>query len=96
MSINVFLSPGNIDEKGGSSVFKILYGEQAKYFEREIHPKLKHTDKFTVSMVNDGELASSIILDFFMNKNELTLKDCSIKVCPMQECSPVFTLLQYK
>ena len=45
---------GDIDEKGGSSVFKTLYGEQAKFFEREAAPKIKHTDKFTVSMVNDG------------------------------------------
>ena len=36
-------------------MFKILYGDQAKFFEREAAPKLKHTEKFTVSMVNDGK-----------------------------------------
>ena len=46
---------GDIDQKGGCSVFKVLYGEQAKLFEKEDVPKLKHNQKLTVSMVNDGK-----------------------------------------
>ena len=47
---------GDIDQKGGSSIFKVLYGDQAKLFEKEQVPKLKHNKKFTVSMVNDGKI----------------------------------------
>ena len=46
---------GDIDDKGGSSIFRLVYGEQAKFFERETVPKLKHTNRLTVSMVNDGK-----------------------------------------
>ena len=46
---------GDIDQKGGSSVFKVLYGDQAKLFEKEDVPKVKHDKKFSVSMVNDGK-----------------------------------------
>ena len=46
---------GDIDQKGGSSVFQVLYGEQAKLFEKEDVPKVKHSKKLTVSMVNDGK-----------------------------------------
>ena len=31
-----------------------LYGEQAKYFEMEAKPRIKHKKKGTVSMVNNG------------------------------------------
>jgi len=40
---------------GGHSVYKVLYGEQAKYFPDEILPKLKHKKKGTVSMANAGK-----------------------------------------
>ncbi len=33
---------------------RILYGEQAKYFEMETKPRIKHKKKGTVSMVNNG------------------------------------------
>ena len=49
------LVSGDIDQKGGSSIFKVMYGEQAKLFEKEDVPKIKHTQKLTVSMVNDGK-----------------------------------------
>jgi len=40
--------------KGGESIYGILYGEQAKYFEDEVFPFLKHTKKGVVSMANKG------------------------------------------
>ncbi|XP_060573670.1 peptidyl-prolyl cis-trans isomerase-like 4 isoform X2 [Ruditapes philippinarum] len=38
----------------GESVYGIVYGEQAKYFDMEITPRLKHRKVGTVSMVNNG------------------------------------------
>lgn len=35
--------------------FRQLYGEQARFFEMESLPKLKHTRIGTVSMVNNGD-----------------------------------------
>ena len=40
--------------RGGSSVFEKLYGEQARYFEGEIKPRIKHIKRGTLSMVNNG------------------------------------------
>lgn len=40
--------------RGGESIFSVLYGEQAKYFDSELKPRLKHEKLGTVSMVNDG------------------------------------------
>ncbi|XP_072022617.1 peptidyl-prolyl cis-trans isomerase-like 4 [Amphiura filiformis] len=40
--------------KGGASIFSKLYGDQAKYFEMETSPRIKHTKKGAVSMVNNG------------------------------------------
>ncbi|KAK3735819.1 hypothetical protein QZH41_019920 [Actinostola sp. cb2023] len=41
--------------KGGESIFRCLYGEQAKLFEAETKPRIKHMNKGTVSMVNNGD-----------------------------------------
>ncbi|EDO44008.1 predicted protein [Nematostella vectensis] len=41
--------------KGGESVFRVLYGDQAKFFNAEAKPQLKHKNKGTVSMVNNGD-----------------------------------------
>ncbi|XP_003739155.1 peptidyl-prolyl cis-trans isomerase-like 4, partial [Galendromus occidentalis] len=41
--------------RGGSSMFSHLYGEQARYFEAESQPRLKHLKLGTLSMVNNGE-----------------------------------------
>ncbi|XP_041462918.1 peptidyl-prolyl cis-trans isomerase-like 4 isoform X2 [Lytechinus variegatus] len=41
--------------KGGASIFSKLYGDQAKYFEMENNPRIKHKKKGAVSMVNNGE-----------------------------------------
>lgn len=40
--------------RGGESVYAKLYGEQAKYFEAETKPRLRHTKLGTLSMVNNG------------------------------------------
>jgi len=39
---------------GGSSIYGELYGEQARFFEDEIHRKLRHEQPGCVSMANTG------------------------------------------
>lgn len=41
--------------RGGTSIAGVLYGEQARFFEREIRPHMKHTRRGTVSMVTSGK-----------------------------------------
>ncbi|CAH9073647.1 unnamed protein product [Cuscuta epithymum] len=40
---------------GGDSVYKFLYGEQARFFGDEIHLDLKHSKKGTIAMASAGE-----------------------------------------
>lgn len=40
--------------RGGESVFCKLYGDQARFFESEKMPRIKHRKKGTVAMVNNG------------------------------------------
>ncbi|KAM5164655.1 peptidyl-prolyl cis-trans isomerase-like 4 [Mantella aurantiaca] len=40
--------------RGGESIFSKLYGDQARYFEPEKVPRIKHKKMGTVSMVNNG------------------------------------------
>nr|GEX07752.1 peptidyl-prolyl cis-trans isomerase CYP59 [Tanacetum cinerariifolium] len=40
---------------GGDSIFKFLYGDQARFFNDEICSDLKHTKKGTVAMASAGE-----------------------------------------
>ncbi|XP_056873399.1 peptidyl-prolyl cis-trans isomerase-like 4 [Takifugu flavidus] len=40
--------------RGGESVFSLLYGDQARFFDTEKVPRIKHRKKGTVSMVNNG------------------------------------------
>ncbi|GAA6110268.1 peptidyl-prolyl cis-trans isomerase-like 4, partial [Tachysurus ichikawai] len=40
--------------RGGESVFCKLYGDQARFFDAEKAPRIKHRKKGTVSMVNNG------------------------------------------
>ena len=36
------------------SSFRFIYGEQAKYFDLEPKPRIKHKTKGTISFVNNG------------------------------------------
>ncbi|KOM25556.1 hypothetical protein LR48_Vigan118s000600 [Vigna angularis] len=40
---------------GGDSVYKFLYGDQARFFSDEIHIDLKHSKTGTVAMASAGE-----------------------------------------
>lgn len=40
--------------RGGESIYSKLYGDQARYFDSEKAPRIKHRKKGTVSMVNNG------------------------------------------
>ncbi|GBG68377.1 hypothetical protein CBR_g2920 [Chara braunii] len=40
---------------GGDSMYKFLYGDQARFFDDEIRPKLKHNKVGTVAMASAGE-----------------------------------------
>ncbi|XP_052086935.1 peptidyl-prolyl cis-trans isomerase-like 4 [Mytilus californianus] len=40
--------------RGGESIYGTLYGEQARYFDWEFVPKIKHVKRGLVSMVNNG------------------------------------------
>uniref|UniRef100_A0A4W3HL14 Peptidyl-prolyl cis-trans isomerase n=1 Tax=Callorhinchus milii TaxID=7868 RepID=A0A4W3HL14_CALMI len=40
--------------RGGESIFSKLYGDQARFFEAEKVPRIKHKKYGTVSMVNNG------------------------------------------
>lgn len=44
------IGPGSTDSDGGSSIWGLLDGESKKTFKPELHPKLKHSDRGTVSM----------------------------------------------
>ena len=37
-----------------SSTFRHIYGDQAKYFDLELKPRIKHRTKGTISFVNNG------------------------------------------
>ncbi|XP_076932404.1 peptidyl-prolyl cis-trans isomerase CYP59-like [Bidens hawaiensis] len=40
---------------GGDSIYKFLYGDQARFFQDEIHLDLKHTKTGTIAMASAGE-----------------------------------------
>ncbi|KAI3828401.1 hypothetical protein L1987_02502 [Smallanthus sonchifolius] len=40
---------------GGDSIYKFLYGEQARFFQDEIHLDLKHAKMGTIAMASAGE-----------------------------------------
>lgn len=40
--------------RGGESIYREMYGDQAEFFEPERKPNIKHRKRGTVSMVNNG------------------------------------------
>ncbi|KAM8832485.1 peptidyl-prolyl cis-trans isomerase-like 4 [Spinachia spinachia] len=40
--------------RGGESIYSKIYGDQARFFDVEKAPRIKHRNKGTVSMVNNG------------------------------------------
>uniref|UniRef100_A0A914E1Y5 Peptidyl-prolyl cis-trans isomerase n=1 Tax=Acrobeloides nanus TaxID=290746 RepID=A0A914E1Y5_9BILA len=64
--------------RGGESIFGVLYGEQARYFEMELLPKLKHTRRGIVSMVGtaEGLLGSQFFITLDENLDYLDDKHC--------------------
>jgi len=40
--------------RGGESIYSFIYGDQAKYFDLEPKPRIKHKTKGTISFVNNG------------------------------------------
>lgn len=44
------LGPESKESDGGSSIWGLIHGPSKKLFPAEIHPKLKHTERGTVSM----------------------------------------------
>jgi Cyclophilin type peptidyl-prolyl cis-trans isomerase/CLD len=41
--------------RGGESAYGLAYGDQAKFFEQELIPKIKHRKLGAVSMINNGD-----------------------------------------
>jgi len=46
--------PSGVGRDGGESVYRHLYGDQARFFEGDLLPKMKHKTPGTLSMVNTG------------------------------------------
>ena len=58
--------------RGGASIFRSLYGDQATFFEAETKPRIKHVKKGTLSMVNNGQdMHGSQVETFFGLKTRL-------------------------
>jgi len=64
--------------RGGESIFCQLYGEQAKYYEAETIPRIKHSKQGLVSMVNCGEnvLGSQFFITLGTNLDSLDGEHC--------------------
>lgn len=56
-------------------IFSSLYGDQARYFEPEHVPKLRHTRIGIVSMVNNG--AGMLGSQFFITLGKFFLFQCT-------------------
>ena len=54
--------------EGGSSIWGVIDGDEMKYFESEIIPRLKHKKLGTVSMVNNGN--NMLSSQFFLTLRE--------------------------
>nr|SVE75865.1 EOG090X0971 [Daphnia hispanica] len=64
--------------RGGESIFGLLYGQQAKYYEAEQVPVLKHTKPGLLSMVNVGDnmLGSQFFITLGDNLDFLDKEHC--------------------
>jgi len=64
--------------RGGESIFSQLYGEQARYFEAETIPRIKHTKQGLISMVNCGDnvLGSQFFITLGSNLDSLDGEHC--------------------
>jgi len=64
--------------RGGESIFCQLYGEQAKYYEAETIPRIKHTKQGLISMVNCGDnvLGSQFFITLGTNLDSLDGEHC--------------------
>lgn len=54
--------------RGGESVYGMVYGDQANYFDAEVNPRIKHKQVGLVSMVNNGSNMHGS--QFFMTMGE--------------------------
>ncbi|GLU17984.1 hypothetical protein SLE2022_343080 [Rubroshorea leprosula] len=59
---------------GGDSVYKFLYGDQARFFSDEIHHDLKHSKTGTVAMASAGENLNASQF-YFTLRNDLDYLD---------------------
>ena len=48
---------------------RFLYGDQAKFFEAEAKPRIKHKKRGTVSMANNGDNLHGSQVSYQMNIN---------------------------
>ncbi|KAJ4768708.1 Peptidyl-prolyl cis-trans isomerase-like protein 4 [Rhynchospora pubera] len=72
---------------------KFLYGEQARFFEHEIRPELKHSKKGTVSMVSAGENLNASQF-FFTLRDDIDYLDEKHTVFGMVEEKESFETLE--
>nr|CAG4643332.1 EOG090X0971 [Ilyocryptus agilis] len=64
--------------RGGESIYGVLYGEQARFYEAEHFPVLKHTKPGLLSMVNVGDnmLGSQFFITLGENLDYLDKEHC--------------------
>lgn len=76
-------------------VFSVLYGEQARFFEAEIRPHLRHKRKGMLSMAAGGKnlnasqfyLTCGVDLDSLDNKNTIFGEVSLLSYVPGNECA---------
>ena len=59
--------------------FRIMYGEQARYFDMEVSPRIKHKKRGLLSMVNNGSgMHGSQVKYFFYiyNPIQISYRSC--------------------
>lgn len=76
--------------RGGQSINGILYGEQARFFDDEIRPHLKHTKKGVVGMASK----STVLSRYLQNLSDLFRVEEQSLSLQLFYCPAVRTLLQ--